>query len=109
MIEKIDLSLATFENQEDANQAIADIKKGIKSSFWKWIVRILKEQENILTEAVMEDDIVPDLIEKAKAFVSISKLIRDLPEKQLKELDSNTEEEEGEEDFFGDEDPFDKK
>ncbi len=108
MIEKINLELATFEKESDATKAIQDITKGIKSPFWKWLDRLLKENENLLIDNIIQGALSKEDEIDAKSMVKISRLIRELPERQLRELD-NTVEEEEKEDFFGDEDPFEKK
>jgi len=108
MIEKIDLEIATFKTEEEVNKAILDITKGIKSPFWKWLNRLLKENEELLIDSIIQGTLSKDNEIDAKSMVKISRLIRELPKRQLKELDGGIDEEE-QEDFFGEEDPFDKK
>ncbi len=108
MIEKIDLQLAKFENEQEMIKARGDILRGIKTPFWKWIIKLLEANEKELTDAVMEGRISPEFEEKAKAFVNISRMVRELPEKQLRELEVSEESEDKEEDFFGEEDSYEK-
>lgn len=110
MIEKIDLKLATFKTEQEVNQAREDIIKGIDSNFWKWIVRVLKKNEEVMANQIIEGDFEdnPKMEARAKAFVTISKMIRGLPKEQLEELNASLPSEEQQEDFFGDEDPYDK-
>lgn len=109
MIEKINLQLDTFKNESESLKARQDILKGIKTPFWKWIVKVLETNEARLTNDIIEDNIDIKSQDKAKALVNISKMVRGLPERQLDMLDVNPDSGiEEEEDFFQEEDPYEK-
>lgn len=102
MIENTNLKMPTeFENEDDKEQAIHELKALIKSSAWIFLTNILKEnisiKESEILDGVYDKEKVYDESDRLKDQRMFMKQLLELPEKQLSLLspiDSESEEEE---------------
>ena len=106
MIEKINLQLAEFKDEEEKQKAIMDLTTGLTSPFWLWLEDLIQKNINLTQKELFDnEEMTKEENNLMKKHLRALKAIKNLPHKQISVLKGVDNENDNVE---NDPDPYDK-
>ena len=82
MIEKINLQLAEFKDEEEKEKAISDLTNGLQSPFWKWLEKVIQTNIDLTQDELFDnEEMSKEENNLMKKHLRALKQIKELPHK----------------------------